>query len=55
MKRLEKNNEAKRTIESMMSVLKSDKILNLYAMQAVKGGEGNSSEIIIIPPMSTNG
>lgn len=55
MKKIEKNNEAKRTIESMMSVLKADKILNLYAMQAVKGGEGNSNETVIIPPMSTNG
>ena len=50
MKRLEKSNVTKKSIGEIVSILKTDEILNLHAMRSVRGGEGSGNELIIIKP-----
>jgi len=56
MKRVDTTTTTKRNFDELISLFSKDEILDLHAMNHVRGGdgEGNGSEpIIIIPP--TNG
>jgi hypothetical protein len=51
MKRADKTSVTKRDFDELISKFSKEEILNVYAMQSVKGGDGDGGgDIILFPP-----
>jgi hypothetical protein len=50
MKRADKSAETIRNFDSLISKLSENEIIDLNSMRCIRGGDGNGSTPIVVPP-----
>jgi len=56
MKKVDKSATTERNFDELISKFSGNEVLNVYAMQSVKGGDGDGgADIILMPPKPPEG